>query len=109
MEATPAAVVLPPLGAWIMGAGRKYVTIFAWLAVLTVIEIVATRLSFSRKELAAFLIGTSLLKANLVALYFMHLRHEVRIVLAMIAVALVIALAFMIGIFPDTVLGARGR
>jgi cytochrome c oxidase subunit 4 len=96
------------LGAWLKSPGaRRYLAIFGWLVVLTVIEVGATQMHLAKATLATFLILTALVKATLVALYFMHLRHEVRLILAMIVIPLLIAAFFVAGVFPDIVIAAR--
>lgn len=111
---TPPAAWAPPQGAlgdrlkaWVRGPARKYLAIFGWLLLLTLIEVGATFFSMPKKTLAAFLIGTALVKALLVALYFMHLRHEVRLILAIVVLPMLIAVLFFFGLFPDIVVGPR--
>jgi cytochrome c oxidase subunit 4 len=99
----------PSFTRWLAtGAARKYLGIFGWLVVLTVLEIGATQLHLARATLASILILTALVKATIVALYFMHLRHEVKLILGMIIFPILIAAIFIIGLFPDIVIGARG-
>ncbi|HZU99029.1 MAG TPA: cytochrome C oxidase subunit IV family protein [Planctomycetota bacterium] len=94
--------------AWLKtGAARKYLGIFGWLIVLTAAEVGATQLGLGKRTLAAILILTALIKASLVALYFMHLRHEVRLVLGVIVIPILIASVFVLGLFPDIVIAAR--
>jgi cytochrome c oxidase subunit 4 len=104
-----AAAPATPLGmkAWLMGPAKKYVAIFAWLAVLTVVEIVASQLPLAKRAVAVILIATALIKASLVALYFMHLRHETKLIISMVVIPTLIAILFLVGIFPDIVLIPR--
>jgi cytochrome c oxidase subunit 4 len=50
--------------------------VFVALAVLTVLEVWVTRLGLSDLVSAIVLIGMAISKASLVALYYMHLKHE---------------------------------
>lgn len=56
----------------------SYMTIFWWLAVLTVVEIGVIFLPISKLAIGILLIALASSKAALVAMYFMHLRFERR-------------------------------
>jgi cytochrome c oxidase subunit IV len=60
---------------------REYMVIFAALAVLTVVEVAVTRpeLHVPHGPMTLALIGLALTKAAIVALYYMHLKHETRV------------------------------
>jgi cytochrome c oxidase subunit 4 len=60
---------------------REYMVIFVVLAVLTVIEVAITRpeLHIARVPMTLALIGLALTKAAIVALYYMHLKHETKV------------------------------
>lgn len=58
------------------GSRRPYVLVFVALAVLTVIEVGVTYLPVPR---APVLIPLALVKAGLVALFYMHLRYDRRV------------------------------
>ncbi len=107
--AAPADAPQTPLAlkAWILGPARKYAAIFGWLAVLTVVEIVASQLPLAKRAVAAILIATALIKATLVALYFMHLRHETKLILATVVIPVLIAVVFLFALGPDIVIGPR--
>ena len=55
---------------------RRYMQVFVWLGVLTVLEIGATYLPLSKVGIGVLLVGMAATKAALVALYYMHLRFE---------------------------------
>jgi cytochrome c oxidase subunit IV len=79
----------------------NYMTVFWWLAALTAIEIGVIFAPFPRMTIWALLIALALTKAALVAMYFMHLRFEVR-TLGLIAVTpLVIATLLIFLLLPD--------
>jgi cytochrome c oxidase subunit 4 len=83
----------------------NYMVIFYWLAVLTVGEIavvfVPHYVSMSKLAVGVFLCAFAIVKAALVAMYFMHLRFETR-TLGLIAVTpLAIATLLVFVILPD--------
>ncbi len=60
---------------------RTYLTVFAWLAALTVIEIIvsaASAVGMPPVPQIAILIAIAIVKAALVVLFYMHLRHDSR-------------------------------
>lgn len=73
-----------------------YWKIWAWLLALTVLEVSASlKLTLPKEEMIALLVGMAIVKALLVALYFMHLRFE-RVSLGItISLTLVLALIFV--------------
>jgi cytochrome c oxidase subunit 4 len=79
----------------------NYMTIFWWLAILTVIELAVIFLPLAKLTIGVLLVALALGKALLVAMYFMHLRFEVR-TLGLIAVSpLVIATLLVFLLLPD--------
>lgn len=85
--------------------------VFLWLVVLTASEVAVTYV-MEGAALAAVLILGSLVKAALVALHFMHLKVERRLVWFMLVAAAVLGVIFVLGLLPDLVYGpgaARGR
>lgn len=81
----------------------NYMKIFYWLTALTAIEILFAMIPngplYSKLFQGFLLISTAVLKAALVALYFMHLKYEKRILgtIAMIPLILMImALVFLL-------------
>jgi cytochrome c oxidase subunit 4 len=56
----------------------SYMTIFLWLAALTVVELGVIFLPIPKILIAILLCALALGKAALVAMYFMHLRLETR-------------------------------
>ncbi len=59
---------------------REYFVIFAVLAVLTVIEVAVAKVpGIDRKLMGLALVTLALTKAAIVGLYYMHLKHETRI------------------------------
>ena len=59
---------------------KEYLVIFAVLGVLTALEVgVAQVPGVSRKLIGVALVGLALTKAAIVGLYYMHLKHETRV------------------------------
>lgn len=79
----------------------NYMTIFWYLTVLTVIELAVIFAPLSKFTIGVLLCALALGKAALVAMYFMHLRFEVR-TLGLIAVTpLAIATLLIFLLLPD--------
>ena len=79
----------------------NYMTIFWYLAILTVIELGVIYMPLGKYTIGTLLCALALGKAILVAMYVMHLRFETR-TLGMIAVIpLVIATLLIFVILPD--------
>jgi cytochrome c oxidase subunit 4 len=79
--------------------------VFGWLIVLTLVEVGMVYLGLPKRALAAGLVGTALWKATLVALYFMHLKFEGRLIWGMAVGTVVLGLVFVGLLFPDIVVG----
>lgn len=81
----------------------NYMGIFWWLLALTIIEIAVALIPngpfYSKLFQGFLLVGTAVGKASLVALYFMHLKYEKR-VLGLIALSplilMIMALTFLL-------------
>jgi len=62
---------------------RPYVAVLAFLAIVTVVEVQIPTLGaawgISSGLQIVFLMGTAVIKAAMVALYYMHLRYEPRV------------------------------
>jgi cytochrome c oxidase subunit 4 len=59
---------------------REYMIIFAVLAVLTVLEVGVAKLpGVGKTSISLALIGLALTKAAIVALFYMHLKHETKV------------------------------
>ena len=83
----------------------NYMAIFYWLAILTVGEIAVVFLphyiGISKLTVGVFLCAFAIVKAAMVAMYFMHLKFETR-TLGLIAVTpLAIATLLVFVILPD--------
>ncbi len=79
----------------------NYMNIFWTLAVLTVVEVVVVYLPLAKFTIGLVLVLLAGTKATLVALYFMHLRFEKRM-LGMIALTPMVICVFLIFmLLPD--------
>ena len=73
-----------------------YNRVWVWLAVLTVIEVIAALPSLrflSWNMLMGVLIGLAIVKASMVAMYFMHLRFDKAVFRRLFATGLILAVA----------------
>jgi cytochrome c oxidase subunit 4 len=71
---------------------RTYIGVFGALAVLTVIEVVVTYLPVPRIPV---LVPLALIKASLVALFYMHLKYDRRVFAAVFAMGLLMGLILL--------------
>jgi len=55
---------------------RTYLIVFAWLAVMTAIEVTVAALPLPELVTIIILITLAVIKAALVVLYYMHLRYD---------------------------------
>ncbi|MFI5342099.1 MAG: cytochrome C oxidase subunit IV family protein [Candidatus Methylomirabilales bacterium] len=79
----------------------NYIAIFWWLLALTILEIGVIFTPLARVLIAILLVGLALSKASLVAMYFMHLKFEIR-TLGLIAVTpLLLCLLLVFALLPD--------
>ncbi len=80
-HSTPEAVTgLPPLAAASRHARGDYLAAFLVLAVLTLVELgVARAVGIAKAPRIGALVLLAISKAGLIALVFMHLRHETRV------------------------------
>ena len=80
--------------------------VFIWLAILTVAEVGVVYLEFIPKMgIAALLVLGAIWKAALVAMFFMHLKVEKKVILWMLLATSVLAAIFVLGLVPDMVMG----
>jgi caa(3)-type oxidase subunit IV len=86
---------------------RRYLQVFAWLAVLTALELGVIYMPISKVAIGSMLVLLAGTKATLVALFYMHLSVEKRTLayIALTPAVLCVFLVFML--LPD--LGAITR
>ena len=79
----------------------NYMTIFWWLAALTVVELIVVFLPFGKFTNGTLLCGLALGKAALVAAFFMHLRFETKTLTWIAFTPLAIATLLIFVLMPD--------
>jgi len=79
--------------------------VFVWLLVLTLVEVGVVYLHLPKTTLAFVLVLGALWKAAIVVLHFMHMRIERRLVILALVATTILAAIFVLGLFPDMVLG----
>jgi cytochrome c oxidase subunit 4 len=77
-------------------AKRPYIPVFAVLGILTLIEIQIPGFPLPKAEQVFLLVSLAVGKASLVALYYMHLRYEPRLLALVPVVPLILALALVV-------------
>jgi len=85
-----------------MAAYRVYITVWGMLLVLTGITVAVSFLNLGLWNATAALAIASL-KAALVALYFMHLRHEIKLVLGFAIFPFLILSLILVGTLIDAI------
>lgn len=86
------------------GTGKKlYVTVWACLLVLTVLEVFLAYRHFPLHVMLVILMGLSIVKAALIISYFMHLRFEKMSLFLTLFPALIFCIALLFLFFPDSI------
>jgi cytochrome c oxidase subunit 4 len=75
--------------------------IFWWLAILTVLELAVIFAPLGKFTIGVLLVALALSKATLVAMYFMHLKFEVRTLGLVALTPLTIATLLIFLLLPD--------
>jgi len=73
---------------------KEYFIVFFYLAVLTMLEIGVVKIGLSTLLKGSALVLLALAKATAVALFYMHLKSEVKILKVMIAIPMCIPLIY---------------
>ena len=79
----------------------NYMTIFWWLAALTVLELIVVFLPFGKMTNGVMLCGLAVGKAAIVAAFFMHLKFETKTLTYIAFTPLVIATLLLLVLSPD--------
>ena len=82
-------------------AEPNYMAIFWWLLALTLVEVGVVYAHLPRAFMVTALILLALMKAFLVAWYFMHLRSEKTVLIAVVALPLLLLVDLFLGLMPD--------
>jgi cytochrome c oxidase subunit IV len=80
---------------------KRYLAVWGALIVLTAITVAVSYLDLGLWN-ASVALGVASFKALLVALYFMHLRHEIKLVLGFALFPLLILGLIIVGTLTDT-------
>ena len=84
-------------------SSKLTLTVWAWLLILTGVEVFLAYIQFSVTVMLVLLMGLSLVKAALIMAYFMHLRFEKRTLVLTLIPALVVVVSTLVVFFPDSV------
>ena len=87
----------------ILPTAGTYTAIYSWLLALTLLEIGAVMAGVPKGAAVTLLIATALSKALLIALYFMHLKFDRRVVWLLPGIPVVFGIVFVLALFPDIV------
>jgi caa(3)-type oxidase subunit IV len=80
---------------------RQYLGIFLVLSVLTVLEVAVTYVPGHRMQVMAVLFTLALVKAACVALFFMHLKWETRVLRVSVAVPLALPVLYALVLITE--------
>lgn len=84
------------------GSNKLFVSIWIWLLVLTLIEILLAYRPMPIHFMLTILLGLSIIKAALIVAYFMHLKFERLSLILTIVPMLVICICLLFVFFPDS-------
>jgi len=85
------------------GGRPNYVAVWAWLVALVILGLAVSFLPGARSMAVALIFATAVAKALLVALNYMHLRSESRLIYAIAIVPVLFVLGLTVALFPDFV------
>lgn len=80
---------------------KTYLWVFGWLVAFTVLELWVASAGLRREVLITALLASTAGKAALIALYFMHLKFEGRLVWLLPVIPVCFIVLFVFGLFPD--------
>src|ERR1700674_2241377 len=80
---------------------RQYLTIFLALFVLTVLEVGVTYVHGHKVEIIVVLFALALVKAACVALFFMHLKWETRVLRATVVIPLTLPVLYALVLISE--------
>jgi cytochrome c oxidase subunit 4 len=83
-------------------AEPNYMAIFYWLFGLTVAELAVAYMPIPKGLMIVGLVGLAFVKASLVAMYFMHLKFEKRLLGVIAVIPPVLLVMFLFITYPDT-------
>ena len=83
----------------------NYIAVFWVLVIFTFSELGVTKLSISKLPMALILICLAMTKALLVAMYYMHLKFEKRLLILIAISPFIIAIVLTLALVPDIGIG----
>lgn len=84
------------------GSNKLFISIWVWLVVLTLIEIVLAYKTMPIHIMLTILLGLSIIKAALIMAYFMHLKFERLSLILTLVPMLVVCICLLFVFFPDS-------
>lgn len=81
----------------------NYLSVFIWLTVLTVIEVAVVYMPVAKLVIATALIGLAVSKAALVAIYFMHLKFEHKVLWWIAVIPAILCVFLILMLLPELV------
>lgn len=84
------------------GTNRLFLSVWAWLLLLTGLEVFLGYIQLPVLYMLVILMGASIIKAALIVAYFMHLRFERLNLVLTIVPAVVICICLLMIVFPDS-------
>jgi len=84
------------------GSNKLFTSIWIWLVVLTIVEIVLAYRPMAIHIMLTILLGLSIIKAALIVAYFMHLKFERLSLILTIVPMLVVCILLLFVFFPDS-------
>ena len=81
----------------------NYMAIFGLLAALTLAEVGVTFVPMSRMVIGAMLVAMAMIKAILVAAYFMHLKFETKVLAGIAVVPMILCTFLLFMLLPDAI------
>jgi cytochrome c oxidase subunit IV len=84
------------------GSNKLFTSIWIWLVLLTLVEIVLAYRPMAIHIMLTLLLGLSVIKAALIVAYFMHLKFERLSLILTIVPMLVICICLLFVFFPDS-------
>lgn len=80
---------------------KLYVKIFFALLILTIIEVGVAYLPISTPLMVSALVGLAIVKATLVALFYMHLSHETKVLKLTVLIPLSLPVFYAVVLIAD--------
>lgn len=84
------------------GSNKLFISIWVWLLVLTLIEIILAYRPMAIQFMLTILLGLSIIKAALIVAYFMHMKFERLSLILTIVPMLVVCICLLFVFFPDS-------